>query len=99
MLATALAGVGEIQVLDRNGRAAAGPGEAEQVGDRFADAGVAGGGGQPGHLESDGVRLADRVARAVEDLGGQVAGVQVGRQHPVLPQLVESGTRRRREFP
>ncbi|MFF0219056.1 hypothetical protein [Streptomyces vinaceus] len=75
-LAAGGAGVVEAEVLDRDACAVVGAGDTQELGDLGPQASVSLGGGA-GQVEGDGDRLAGRVAVRVEDVGGEVVGVQV----------------------
>ena len=57
------------------------------------------GAARPGHLEQQRRRGTHRVARGVDDHGGQMRGVHVDGEDPLAPQLLERRGRRGRGFP
>ncbi len=69
-------GVGEVEVLDRDGLHAGRPGPLQEAGEGVAERGVAVGGGA-GQVVVEAARAADGVAVLVQRPGGKVAGVGV----------------------
>jgi hypothetical protein len=84
-----VAGVGEVEVLDRQRTAAVDRGEPQQLGDRLPQPAIPGWGWLPIEVERDRVGLAERVAGGAEDPGGEVVGVEVDPKTAVLAQLLQ----------
>ena len=75
-------GVGEVQVLDRDGFDPAALGPAQQLGEGVADLGITMG-GPTGQVVVEAARIPDGVAVPVQVPGGQVIGVGVHPHHPL----------------
>ena len=90
-LASLPAGIGEVQVLNRDRVAAMLTGPADERGDGGAEPTVPLAGRQPSQRERDRDRQAGRVAVRHDDPRCQVPVVQVDGQHGVPPQVLQSG--------
>jgi hypothetical protein len=73
----------EVEVFDDDALGAVTLGHCDELADGSPQAAIAGQRGEPGQLEGDGDRPADRVPRGVHYDSGDVAGVEVDRHHGV----------------
>ena len=82
------AGVGEVQVFDRDGPRPVFPRGGDEGADGAAEPPVPGGGGQPGQVQRHRERHAHDVPVRRHDRDREVPGVDVDRQHRIRPQLI-----------
>ncbi len=88
-LASLGAGGGEVEVLDHDGAGTVLPRGGDEGGNGGPQPPVAGGGGPPGQVQADSGRAAEDVAVGRDGGHGEVAVVDVHRQHRGLPQVVQ----------
>jgi hypothetical protein len=79
-----LANVSEVEVFDDDGSTTTTGGESHQCRHRRLQSAVASTGGQASHFEWDRMRLTTRVAAAIECPAGQMVGVQINSNRPLL---------------
>jgi hypothetical protein len=88
-LPAGLAGVGEVEILDRDGVAAACLGLLDAGSHRCPQPSVTDDGRLPVKVEGDRVRCPDRVAGWVQHPAGQMVGVEVDVEQPVAAKLLQ----------